>query len=87
MKTSVSKVKKNVRAFVVIYYADTWFSNFAIEYLRENENLVTLFSLTYCLGELNSMPSLRQYAKSETQLDPDTGFLNPILYYSHLVDF
>ena len=46
MKIFVSKKKSGVR--VVVDYADTRFSNFANEYLRENEKFrETVFACSY----------------------------------------
>ena len=46
MKTAVSK--KNSGVCVFIDYADTGFSNFVIEYLRENEKFrETVFACAY----------------------------------------
>ena len=46
MKTSESK--ENVCVRVVIDYVDMWFSNFAIEYLCENEkDRNTIFACSY----------------------------------------
>ena len=46
MKISISKEKSGVRT--VNEYVDTWFSNFAIEYLLENETFpTTVFACSY----------------------------------------
>ena len=47
-KWKCSYLKKNLSVGVVVDFADTWFLNFAIEYLRENEKVrKTVFSCSY----------------------------------------
>ena len=61
MKISVSKEKSGV--CVVVDYTDTWFSNFAIKYLHENEKFrETVFAFSYG-AQVESFKQKRKWSK------------------------